>query len=103
MSDRLVNPTLKDPDRPQGTQKQRRNLFLRDFEEAKPIVRARSNGWCEVEGCDHAAEVYHHKGGRTGAGANHPNMILHCCHVHHTDIHNLPELSRILGYMVRRT
>ena len=99
----LVEPNLKDPDRAQGTQKQRHTRFLRDFEDAKPIVSARSKGWCEVDGCDRYAVVFHHRAGRKGTGVNHPDMILHCCDSCHRAIHASPSMSFALGYMVRRT
>ena len=97
-----MNPMLKDPDRPLGSQKSRRNLFLRDFEEAKVIVRQRSRGWCEFD-CDRYAVVFHHKAGRKVPGANHPDRIVHLCDGHHRWAHANPGEAYEAGLMERRT
>ena len=86
-----------------SSQKQRRVLWQKEYEAAQVVVLERSKGWCEVEGCDHVAEIFHHKKGRRAKDSNDPTMILHACNECHLHIHQYPAFSYANGYMVSRT
>lgn len=98
----LVEPNWKAP-RKRSPQQQRRLDWEREYAAAQIVVRERSRGWCEVNGCDRPADTFHHKAGRRVPGANHPDLILHCCTPHHTRIHAHPEDSYKAGHMEKRT
>ena len=66
-----------------------------DLYEAKIIVRQRSRGVCEREGCTKPASNVHHKAGRGFAGCHHPDLLIDLCGNGnidgcHGDAHKLP-------------
>lgn len=106
MSD-LVDPIPKQGGR--SPQRQRRLDFEREFRKAKAIVRVRSRGWCEVQGCDRKADHTHHKAGRvpnTAQGRpnpNDPDLLLDVCVQCDHRITTEPEWAEANGYSMRRT
>lgn len=75
-----------------------------DLADSVPIVQARSRGTCEAAGdkCTQRATVIHHKAGRVGPDAHHPDRLMHICEPCHLDIHANPQRSYVLGHMERR-
>lgn len=71
--------------------------------EGRRAVRERSGGRCEhPSGCAATAEVVHHRAGRVGKGAHHPDLLMHLCDDHHRWVHAHPAESYADGSMVRR-
>ena len=97
----LVEPNFKPDDRAQGSQKQRRNLFLRSYELSKEIVRRRSLGWCECPPCDMRADQFHHRRRRSQGGDNSPGNLLHVCTPCHDDrIHGDVANAVVNGWLI---
>lgn len=100
---RMVEPQPKQDTgfRPKRRAKRVRQ-FDRDFEAVKPIVRKRSGGWCEVDGCDKRGRHHHHRGGRVGEGVNDPHMVILVCPEHDHRITTDPGWAKAEGYSVDR-
>lgn len=80
-----------------------RARFLRDFRNAKAVVRARSRGRCEVDAsidCTGQAEHTHHRLPRSHPRTNEPAHLLDVCHVCHQWVHEHPEASYAAGWLL---
>lgn len=72
--------------------------------EGRRAVLERSGGRCEhPSGCAATADVVHHRAGRVGEGAHHPDLLLALCDDHHRWVHDHPAESYANGAMVRRS
>jgi hypothetical protein len=70
-------------------------------EEVKAFVRKRSANQCEAraEGCKHKAAHFHHRKLRRHGEHNEANCLHVCARCHQT-IHENPELSYVMGWIV---
>lgn len=89
--------------RTRSRQRQRALDNERQLVMSKRIVAARAGGRCEVPNCLGRHEHTHHKAGRTGEGAHHPDRLLACCLPCHEFIHAHPAWAREQGLMESRT
>lgn len=101
----MVEPVFKQTGfRQRSRQRDNRLLFERAFQAGKRIVRERSKGWCEVDGCDRPATQTHHKAGRRGPIdlVNDPRMLLDVCAPCDHRITTEPEWAKAEGYSLDR-
>ena len=74
-----------------------------ELDAARPIVKERSRGNCEVRGCRRRAQHLHHIGQRSmtfGADRNDPKNLLHVCWECHDQIHDDEQWARENGYLL---
>jgi hypothetical protein len=83
-------------------QSQKRKRPTGFTEETKAQVRKRSANQCEVnsEGCSHKAAHFHHRQLRRHGDHSETNC-LHVCSWCHLRIHENPEISYVMGWMVQ--
>lgn len=68
-------------------------------QKARRIVKARSNGVCEICGGSQATDM-HHRRNRSQGGQWAPENLMHLCHPHHMHITTHPAQAREQGWSV---
>ena len=80
---------------------ERREAFEAELDAITPLLRARSEGVCEL--CLAApATVRHHRLRRSQGGLNELWNLLHLCDICHSLVHGHPSLSYERGWLLRR-
>jgi hypothetical protein len=69
----------------------------------KELLAQRSEGICEanIDGCGQFATQAHHRKMRSQGGNNELTNLMHVCHGCHSKIHQFPERSYGMGFLVR--
>lgn len=87
----------------------RRSAKAADYQDeldaVRPVVEARSQGWCEVRlpGCTGESAHVHHRKLRKHGGGNEPEALLAACLTCHEMLHRHPGASYEAGFLVRST
>ena len=73
---------------PKGQTKRKSSARYRDFSPytRQEIIR-RSASMCEMPGCSHRGEVFHHRLRRSQGGMGTVDNGLHLCNLHHLFVH----------------
>ncbi len=76
--------------------------YQADLDDVRPVVEARSQGWCEVwlPGCSGRATQVHHRKLRKQGGDNSPANLLAACQICHQLVHAHPVASYEAGFLV---
>ncbi len=79
--------------------------YQAELDAVRPVVEARSQGWCEVRlpGCTGEAAHIHHRKLRKHGGGNSADNLLSACLTCHDTLHRNPAASYEAGFLVRST